>query len=776
MGNVLKIGFISIMALALSHSSIRAQTNDTITQKIVGNLHSLAENKAQDLIYVQTSKGIYETEEDLWFKAYVMDAQYLSPSSRSKTLYVQLSHEEDNTVYWQEKYEIIDGFVDGHLFLNDSLPTGDYQLTTYTSHSFLRESEEFNAIRKIKVVDKVENIKASSLSPSTKKEKIIDLLLFPEGGNLISGLRCKLAFKAVNENGKHVEISGSLFENDTPVLEFKSLHAGMGSMVFVPNADKEYRIKLNESDSIYYLPEIQRKGISMYMTAIDSIFMSFNISQSPVSRKQKIYIRVQVRGVAHSIAEGILQKSLKIKIPLKELPQGISEVTLFDEKFRPVAERLVYVNPHKKLNIKATLSDGNEYTSKDKVTLKLKVTDGQGRPVIAHLGVSVHDWIYGNDQDAKNIMTHCYLSTQIKGRIHDPGYYFNKENQQRLEALDYLLLTQGWRRYVWSEANLNNLPLYRIPVVADGIDGEVINNKKNDSDILGQPVLLVYNPVDESQKDFVLLDSLGRFALAPEHLKIGERGYVYLRMMTPQKPKLRINLQDFGFKHIDEVKKSKAWVYPSPPGISTFQGIAEPFRSAPDMVQLDEVEIKARKRTVIREKYLGKLDSIAKMETSDYVCKYNILNCELHANDKDNFKPVEGKIYLYIEYWDGNKWVPGHPRTSGEQFRNPPLPPYRYPKLTDEYLMQKFNIVRSKGYYGRREFYQPNYDTEDSNFLDYRNTLLWDPEVITDINGNATLSFFCSDLNTLFIGTVEGLSGDGLLGNENFEFTVRKGQ
>src|SRR5690606_18837678 len=158
MENVLKIGLISIMALALSYSSIQAQANDTIIHKIVGNLHSLAENKAQDIIYVQTSKGIYETEEDLWFKAYVMDAQYLSPSPRSKTLYVQLSHEEDNRVYWQEKYEIIDGYVDGHLFLNDSLPIGDYQLATYTSNSFLRESEEFNAIRKIKVVEKVENM------------------------------------------------------------------------------------------------------------------------------------------------------------------------------------------------------------------------------------------------------------------------------------------------------------------------------------------------------------------------------------------------------------------------------------------------------------------------------------------------------------------------------------------------------------------------------------------------------------------------------------------
>jgi len=188
-------------------------------------------------------------------------------------------------------------------------------LATYTSHSFLRGLEEFNAIRKIKVVGKVGNMEVSGLFPSTAKENLIDLELFPEGGNLISGLRSKLAFKAVNENGKHVEVTGTLYENDKPVVEFESLHAGMGSMDFVPDADKKYHLKLNETDSTYYLPKIQRKGISMYLTAQDSTSMSFNITQSPELKSQKIYIRVQVRGVAYSIAEGNLKKSLKLKIP-----------------------------------------------------------------------------------------------------------------------------------------------------------------------------------------------------------------------------------------------------------------------------------------------------------------------------------------------------------------------------------------------------------------------------------------------------------------------------
>ena len=87
---------------------------------------------------------------------------------------------------------------------------------------------------------------------------------------------------------------------------------------------------------------------------------------------------------------------------------------------------------------------------------------------------------------------------------------------------------------------------------------------------------------------------------------------------------------------------------------------------------------------------------------------------------------------------------------------------------------EKFGIVRVKGYYGHREFYQPYYDVDEDSFTDYRNTLLWNPSVVTDINGEVELELFCSDINTLFVGIIEGVGGDGLLGIESFQFTVRK--
>jgi hypothetical protein len=132
------------------------------------------------------------------------------------------------------------------------------------------------------------------------------------------------------------------------------------------------------------------------------------------------------------------------------------------------------------------------------------------------------------------------------------------------------------------------------------------------------------------------------------------------------------------------------------------------------------------------------------------------LDCLVHKGDPRNTKPVVG-----VAYW---KW--------GEFYDVI----FHYPVYTEEELFKKYNLTRVKGYYSRREFYQPNYDKlpDKSLLADYRNTLLWAPSVITDNKGEVNLEFFCSDINYNFVGRVEGVTGTGLLGTKEFDFTVKR--
>src|SRR5664280_3167647 len=143
--------FILVFLTSLLFLPVWAQSYSAKQIELAERLNSLAKNAPPELVYIQTSKDIYETGEDLWFKVYLLDAQYLIPSLLSKTLYLQLLDESTKKAIWQEKYEIQDGFANGRVYLDSKLPEGDYLLAVYTPNSFFDDTTNFYAVRRIKI-------------------------------------------------------------------------------------------------------------------------------------------------------------------------------------------------------------------------------------------------------------------------------------------------------------------------------------------------------------------------------------------------------------------------------------------------------------------------------------------------------------------------------------------------------------------------------------------------------------------------------------------------
>ena len=396
-----------------------------------------------------------------------------------------------------------------------------------------------------------------------KKGSPIQFNLFPEGGNLVSNLSSRLAFKAVDIDGAPLDVEGTLFEDNSPIQEFKSSHAGMGSMMITPVSGKKYHITLTQpkTDSIFLLPEVYPEGIVMRLGERNDKFLELFVSQSPGHAKRTVYLRGQLRGGVYSTANGVLNNELKFRIPLDQFSmQGIAEFTLFDENLEPMAERLVYIKPDKKLYIEATLSK-QKYETREKASLKIKVKDENGDPVKANLGVSVYDKIYHNQENPKNILSYFFLTSQLKGQIYDPAFYFDTRNKERDGALDLLLLTQGWRRYVWNEDNLKVYGNTK-QLIFDGTEGEVYATKKI-KEAPKEEVLYVKTIIFEKKEytDQLLTDSTGIFYVTPEHLKNGQGSYVYLTpMLTPYYgPKIRLSDP---FQTINETRIKKEINYP----------------------------------------------------------------------------------------------------------------------------------------------------------------------------------------------------------------------
>jgi len=762
-----------VQLIILVGSSAFSQSPNPIPEKLAEQMKTYAKNNAPELVYIQPSKGIYETSEDLWFKAYLLNAQYFTPSLLSKTLYLQLINEASRRVVWQEKYEAQNCFADGHIFLQDSLPDDNYLLAAYTQHSFFANNEEMKDVRRIIVRKEVKQTTAKqNTTLKTDIKPPIQFTSFPEGGSLIAGIQSKLAFKAVGTDGLPVEVEGELLEDSLPTGQFKSSHAGMGSLTFTPLAGKKYSVHISAPDTVLSLPEVMLQGITLQLTGRNKEYLEFLVEQSPTFDKRTIYLRAQLRGVVCCMAAGVLNKELKIKIPLKEFPsQGMVEFTLFDNDLFPLAERLVYVNTEKKLNIEAHL-DKTRYQTRGKVLLKIKVTDENGQPVIANLGVNVYDKLYRNADDAKNILTHCFLSSQLKGKIYDPAFYFDTKNKDREEALDLLLLTLGWRRYVWGRESLQENNNKNQSVVFDGIRGEVHVTKHTKQTKGKQQFVMASNQGKDNRSELIMSDSTGRFTVTPAQLKMFPGEYVYLKPLASEEFKPRISIAE-PFAAINEVAKTKEINYPLPSLITgKSDNTIDPLVQGHGSIKLAEVTVKGRGIATFRDKYIGHLDSMAKLKyCTDYVCTSDFLNCPVHENDERNTKPINGKMYKVLK---GFKWLNGHgsgPYTFDCEYSVT----YFYPKFTEEQLLEMNNLSRIKAYYVRREFYEPKYDNPDSlsdPLPDYRNTLLWKPMIATDEKGEASLEFFCSDINTRFLGNIEGVSVEGLLGKSDFEFSV----
>ena len=733
-----------------------------------------SQNVSLELVYLQTDKGLYETGEDLWFKIYVMDAQSLALSERSKTLFVEMLNAQDSIV-WQEKYPVLSGIAAGHMYIDKDLKEGDYRIHAYTRFSFLNDTLRPVYPKKIRVVKSIAY--KGTDSPQEKDQPVARLSFFPEGGDLIDGIPTKVAFKAWDGKGMPAEVKGVLQENGKEIARLETVHDGMGFVFMLPRKTSSYKVVLSDGQEFSFA-EVADSGLSIYLRKQTDEYLEFHLCQPKEAAPQKIRLTGRMRGKLYCMAEGTLRDILRIKIPVKEFPlQGIAEFTLYNENGQPMAERLVYVHPERKLHIELN-TDSARYFTRGKGKLNVKVTDEAGNPVQAHLGLSIFDRAYQNELNPENMLSYCHLSTEIKGNIHNPAYYFDGNNKDRLSALDLLLLTQGWRRYVWEKADTAMLADC---FLSDEIKGRQILGKKKKRKELGNGEQLLQVSGPNAENRFVLIDSLGKFVV-PTDLMLGLRGgYVYLKPMLDKDEYKPSVIVEETFGKAGSLRKSCQSYFPymNPSQVLSELQLDYPIISQDSSILLSEITVTGKKGRVFRDKMMGRLDSLYQEDFGPWVCKHgwleNYKEGYTHHHDpryvpfpddgEPRTKPVIGKTYniMKAKYF-GRAFEPVDYQKVI----------YEGPVYTEEELLRMNNLWRVKGYYGTREFYQPDELDMQSPIPDARNVLLWKPDIVTDEKGEAEVEFFCSDINTSFVGVMEGTDGLGNLGTSQCEFRVLK--
>ena len=740
-----------------------------------------ADTEASDFVYLLPSKEIAETGEDLWFKAYLINSQTLAPSDRSHTLYLQLRTAADSVV-WSEKYPLFSGRANGHIYIGAEWPQGEYFMEGYTKSSFSSDSSKAILPRRIRVVDRVTQMESISRQAikndaNQKQSSQHRFDLFPEGGHLIYGINSVVAFKATYGNEVPEDVSGIVLEDGKKIGTVKTIHDGMGYFSLTPKSGKEYKVFLDDCRTIPF-PTIEPEGMSLRLSKNNAKALSLLVSSSK-DAPQPFSITAKQNGIVCCSAEGIVKgyKIVKFSADYFTL-QGIVEITLFDAEKRPVAERLVFVNPEKQLSVTAT-TDKKQYNTRDTGKVRLQVTDTSGKPIKSELAVSVFDKAYLYLPGHENILSHCLLSEQIRGNIFNPTYYFDEQNDDRIAALDLLMLTQGWRNYVWDKEQPSSEHL-----LTDGVSG-MQTTKRN----INSKTQLIKTSSANGDARFVFTDSLGRFEIDPQLME-EMPGHIYLQPMLTSKYKAKISVESpFDTINVHRLNRPH---YLAQNQFLENNSNERPVNSDNDAVLLKEVVVKAKHKSIHRDKMMGYLDSLANAEArgQEWVCvhvnekdvteEFHILNDyysdftahpgRRHCDGGREEIPIPGETYLLV------KVTPYIDETGLEHMYINRMVEIVYPKrtFTDEQLLKKYNMVKTQGYYPKREFYQPDSFDLQSSTPDPRNLLQWQPEVITDSNGIAEIPLAASDLNTEFIGLVEAIDGNGLMGCQTFNFRVLK--
>lgn len=292
----------------------------------------------------------------------------------------------------------------------------------------------------------------------------------------------------------------------------------------------------------------------MIHNGADSIILRIAQYQA---EQQQVLIRIQIRGMTQFIANALLKDSVDISLPTKEIPGGVAEVTLFNANLQPLAERLFYIHPDRQLQISTTLSK-TSYQKREKVSLKISTRDQSGKPVPAQLGVHVYDYLYEDHPELRDIRTHYELTSQLRGRIYDPAYYFKPGNKNRNADLDILLLCQGWRSYQWTEQNL---------AAGEGI-GDLIDDNtaghlvplKVRKNAKKQQAIMAFNS-EENGNSLIALDTAGNFKLGPQDFVKGAR--IYLKNFAEEFEHYEVKLDD-PFELIQKIKKNRTEISPIP--------------------------------------------------------------------------------------------------------------------------------------------------------------------------------------------------------------------
>lgn len=798
----------------------------------------------REKLYMQLDKSVYAMGDTIWFKGYLINASLLNHSLTSGLVYAEMINKNGDvvqTLSLPTQYGLTWG---GFALDPNKYEAGSYTFRAYTNwmqnfgDAFLFKKEIqllAIAIPQAEVAG-TQTIKFQSQKvsqASNAKKQPIDLQFLPEGGTWIAERPQKLAYKAIGVNGKGLAIEGDIIDSkQQKISSFKSNALGMGYVEFTPNAGEAYtaNFKTANSNGNQSLPKVQANGVTLKVSnnlGSDSISISFLSDLA----NQELTLLGQARGVLCFLAKikpGATYKT--IHIAKSVFPTGVSQILIQNAQQQTLNERAFFINHHDELKVKLTSSQAS-FSVRDSIPLHLKVTDQAGNPVTGSFSLAVTDdsQVKKDSLNDTNILSYLLMSSDLKGEIENPGYYFNSTSQQQHEELDALMLTQGWVSY---QSDLAKKPAFKAEKELT-ITGKITN-------ITNKPIAKAKITMLSTRKLLMLMDTVtndkGEFLFRNFPVMDSVAFVIQALNAKGNRGTLGIEMNEFKRPAITVASKKQLVVADEPIDSISAQLVASQRQSASfgnGGIALREVKItgkkiikrsknlngpgeadqtltdadleKLNKKTllnVLEENVKGFRAGVPRRSISrEFMVNFALVKLIIDGIDVDFFfSKSDGMptladehyqhLKFYLDYYTAEDVqgieVMRNPRNAGS-YRMEFLQPmddreFAFIEITTKtgsgpFLKKSANmyIYKPQPYGDNKIFYSPRYTVANRTDKkpDLRSTIYWMPNLLTDKNGETSTSFFSSDKKGTYTAWLEGSDMDGNFGFKAIQIVVK---
>ncbi|MBS1532620.1 MAG: carboxypeptidase-like regulatory domain-containing protein [Bacteroidetes bacterium] len=803
--------------------SLEANSGEQAVKSLLDKLKAFLTAHPVEKVHLQLDRPWYAAGDTVYFKAYVTTGEQHKLSPMSKILHVDLIN-ANNKVGRSIKLQLNNGIAWGDFALPDSVHNDGYRIRAYT-RLIENEAEPAYFERKVPVtVVKNSRITESVISPGIANSQI-DIQFFPEGGELVAGIRSKVGFKAVGPNGLGVDVQGIVTDNNgNKVCDFASRHLGMGYFYLEPAPNKSYKAELTYRDSAKIdidLPKPRSDGLVLSINNDQPgkaiVKVSANKAFYEKNRDNEFSIVVYSGGEAIPAVFRLNELTIAIDIDTHDLHTGVARATLFSSANEPLAERLFFIKNNDLLDLDIH-SDKMMYAKRENIRISLHAKN-TGLPVDGHFSVSVIDGnqVAFDENSEHTILTDLLLTPDLKGYVEQPNYYFASDAQNAHNDLDLLMLTQGYRRFEWKAvlgsgaapafqaetalevagtlATLSGKPVPKGKVVfLDGKNGIVRdtitdaggNFKFDNLDISDTSTVIVSAhkgnnsgdvkvTISQDQPPPVTATDTYRVVVPQQYAVLAQERYQQVKKSSSLSRVINLKTVQISARNNPGTFKLQHSANLNGAGHANYVLVGDQLDNCIDLPclfgKLPGTISKRGKLYLIRTPehfgqfsptYLQPTPPILFILDGVPVPNQNYVYDIVSVHDIYSIELLSSGAYLALY---GSAAAGGAvvitTKRGGERSSSPAA---ASPGLV---------IFQLNGFYKPRQFYSPRYDhPRDTSPQDIRPTIYWNPEMVPDKDGNLSFDYFNSDMRGTCIVIVEGIDGHGNIGRSVYRYKV----